>query len=243
MRSERVQPSERQQDIWKIIENDRQTFLTWNKLAKKSKELRLDLSPQAIRYLIPPRVFELAENPEDIHVRILHHQKKKLNFFIVEQKSQPLTFAEKHVEIHLKGSTYTRSQKNHFLLEGDTEKKDVLKPHDFIFNRLQMLREGNAIIIDQYMDRPQLHGKGIAASFYQRLQAAVTVAGFHYILGYNNPNNINFFTEKLKRTPLSELPSETLNKEHILFDKYKKYPFKADRVTVTILQPKNQSTA
>lgn len=54
--------------------------------------------------------------------------------------------------------------------------------------------------------------KGIGTEFYQQLREVAKIMGFRYITGVNDSVNIDFFTRKLGRVPLSKVNGKFIEK-------------------------------
>jgi len=63
------------------------------------------------------------------------------------------------------------------------------------------------LMVHRYEDQAILHGNGIATAFYGRLDVIAGRMGVNYILGANKASNIDFFTRKLGRERVIDLPS------------------------------------
>lgn len=203
-------PEAQSDQIATIIKRDNEMFEKWLRRTKRDRKTngpRLDLDHNAARYLIPPRLFELAEDPSKVTVRLVTHQRKKLHLFVVEQKREPLTDMRYLDKI---GNPPNSVDPLHYKFAMDL-KNGYLQPNDFIFYRLHLsIQKDNDqdpyLCEDQYDDRTTMHGKGIGTAAHKRLYAAATQLGFRYVKTRNNIDNLSFFTDKLGKIPLIDLP-------------------------------------
>lgn len=58
----------------------------------------------------------------------------------------------------------------------------------------------------------EMTGQGVTMEFYERLERLLKAIGFDYIVGENNPDNVTYFIEKLRRQLLHLLSEDEQTK-------------------------------
>lgn len=193
--------TERSARIARIVERDTQAFRDWKETGDNS--LSLDLPADVAQYLIPPRLLELAEDPTAVSVKVddAFTDPGNISLFIVERRP---------------GTDNFQAAVDAGLIDDDTVESGVLEPEDYVHNTVAMERHGpndDAYLhVFGYVDREENRGKGVATSFYARLREFARESGFTAVTGEGNGRNVGYFTEKLGRTRLTDLPPEEQQK-------------------------------
>jgi hypothetical protein len=202
MDSEQPQFNESEQRAILIKEigiRDTAAFFEWADLHEGDS--RLDLPLEALRYLIPPRIFEFAHSPEAVTIRVAQQDRGEVSFYVVEEQ------------------TSSNTQKPEDANWGHWESREevvsgIVKPDDFIFTKVDLERINGGwdtdLFVKSYDDRGELVGQGIATSFYTRLAEFAAEMDFHSITGQNTEQNVGFFLS-IGRDRLTELNPSTQN--------------------------------
>lgn len=204
-----------------LEQKNREAFEAW--VEENKGKPRLSLTSEAARYLIPRRLLELVDNPEELEVKLGQScDTGLLDASIVRRSEKPIT----NVENILKREKlrYQLAAKNridllsplppgedefHHTLSEKYESGD-LDEKDFVYLDLYMSKLGKQELnVTTYSDREELQGKGIAISFYTRLREVASRIGFRYITGEQHSERpLNFFINKLGRVRLPDAPPD-----------------------------------
>lgn len=214
-----TQYPERRQLIDQIVKNDSEVFHEW--VADSENAQRLDMPHEALRYvLIPPRILEIVEDPTKVDVINFYNTDDCIKAAVFVPTSHLVTnkdhledylyLLSKHhsktsADISLEPERPSDVDKFHayYSWEGYDEKFELT---DFITNEICLSAIFDQILnVDSYDDQEELRYQGVARSWYTRLHDATKKMGFRFITGYNNPQNIKMFTQKLGRIPLDQI--------------------------------------
>lgn len=207
-----------------------------------------DLDNETARVFIPRRLMELAENPEMLKVFVTreYHDPKKpfplrdsLVILIYETLPRMLSDPTKFRE-------YMERRKAEKVSILPNTQADVPEGIDYqhvyhareidagllTFNDKAFLQYYANVYVDapnvfetrNLNDRPELHRRGIGASFYERLEAVLRHMGFKYITGDVVSSHRAFFGKT--RRNLSDLSAEELRKMPLLYQKHGFAPYK-----------------
>lgn len=211
---------EKQQWIQDLIAKDRAAFDEWTANPKNAP--RLDMPHNAMRYfLIPSKLLEIVADPSKVDVKILTNFPERISSVVYVQKDEPVTNLESL-------NRYVQAM-NEFKKRGDSKNMpfpkippdvDYLHAHfarmghgnkfdfkEFIINEMNLSSFSRDILhVDSYDNRNEFNNRGIATSFYNRLHESAKKMHYRYITGFNNPDNVTFFTNKLGRVPLDQIP-------------------------------------
>lgn len=205
--------------IRSIIERDTAAFRDWKETEDNS--LSLDLPADVAQYLIPPRLLELAEDPTAVSVKVDDDftGSGNISFFIVETRP---------------GTDNLQEAVDAGLIDDDTIESGVLEPEDYVHNTVAMKRygpDGDAYLhVFGFADREENRGQGVATSFYTRLREFARESGFTAVTGEGNERNVGYFTEKLGRARLTDLPPGEQRKYAASVDDSAEY-FTVDKLT------------
>ena len=217
-------------EVGRIVEQDHQAFYDW--VRNPSNKRSLALPHTTLRYFIPPRLYNLAadpnfnllDDPGNIDVTISVSQAEALEFFILERKPNPLSDPnllenyQRRLMLYARGILRSPPE-----LPGDIDRlhnthyeaiqQGIISVNDYITHFIHLeKRAPNELHVISYNDREELRGQGIAVSFYlERLHESAREMGFRYITGEHtvaeDPQRlIDFFTKRVGRILLSDLP-------------------------------------
>lgn len=62
--------------------------------------------------------------------------------------------------------------------------------------------------VSNFYTSDEIRGQGVTTEFYERLERLLKAIGFEYIIGENNPDNVTYFIEKLRRQLLHVLSED-----------------------------------
>ncbi len=221
-------------EISKIIETDKKAFNEW--AADPQSRGRLDIPEPALRYiLIPSRVFELVDDPNNIRLVTVASYPNEVNKLVVEHKTLPVSNKDalkkysEEKEKFLKTERAKMGNPSIFFppkTGGPAFPSDVDRYHqtylrlveaeafgldDYYINRVNLrIPETNpeVIRVADYRIREELRKQGIGSSFYTRLRECAKELGFRFLTGNNWENNITYFRDKLGRATLDQVKPE-----------------------------------
>lgn len=247
---------EKEELIQQIRESDRLIFETW--AAQPGNNLRLDIPPDALRILIPQRVFELSEDPSAVAILPYLEDTALLRAVVYERRKYPISNAESlnayvnEFNALNEGkskddrSVFPRSPEDvdeYHILFKNLISQGKLTVNDYITNFITLDTKFygeddvplDVLEVGEYEDRGKLRGKGIATSFYTQLRNTAKQLGYRAIMGQNNARNVTYFTEKLGRMTLDHLPEQN---RKLLHSDSSSIP--ASRVTIDFLYPEDK---
>lgn len=186
---------ERSQQIDKILTSKRADFKAWQKINKVRQTVKI---PEGITdVFIPRRVLELARNPDLVKTLLKESRPNYLGIFVYEHCEQPLTDEnawKKWREDHPRGllainNPYTTTDAPvgidyqhirywQFLELGKLDFNDKI-----YLNYMLTIPEGfpHVVTTVNLYDRPELHGQGIGASLYERVESILKDLEFKYL--------------------------------------------------------------
>lgn len=251
---------EREEQIRSIIAKDRQAYTNW--LEANPEQPRLDLTPEASRYLIPDRLYSLTDNPNDIQIRTSYSTPNSLGIFVVEKMPTPITDA---ASFKMYRQAIAQAINSSDALPRPDVPLDVDPKHDLYRDALHRagvsfndkiilglwlnLIGNDEIFVRSYDDRPGYRKKGVANSFYNRLREVGRSMNTRYIVGNNfegrngEPGSIDYFVTQQGRVRFSELTGKYRDafwKRHRSEDFT---PSSADFWTIDFLDPNERVAA
>jgi hypothetical protein len=202
-------------------------FSTWLEGQKALPDFNLPtliIPPDARLALIPPKVYELANNPDNVEIIVSQQEKgdnfESLQLMVVERNvAQPLTNSEvwnkwqeeKQAIAQKPGliKLYPPAPEGIDRLHAEFSKfieKGTLTLSDRVLFEIN-LRLDNLAPQSLYVSHfDGEKGSGIGGEFYLELLPKLAKdLGFRFITGSNNQQNISFFTEKLGRKRATEI--------------------------------------
>lgn len=221
--------------IPKIIEADKRVFDEW--AADPQSRGRLDMPEPVLRYvLIPPRIFELADDPNNIRLVVIVSKAAEIDGLVIEHKKPPVSNRDslkkylEDKEKFLKAERARMGNPRIFFppeIGGPVLPSDVDRYHetylklveagefgldDYYINRANLrISKINpeVIYVGDYRIRDELRKQGIGSSFYTRLRECAKQLGFRFLTGNNwENNNITYFRDKLGRSTLDQIKLE-----------------------------------
>lgn len=203
--------SEKEALIEAKIASDKAVYDEW--ISNPNNKGRLDMPVEAVRYLAVPReMYAVADSVDGVQLALVNHKKDKLEVIVYERKNQPLGNREAlqklldgeitHNEAEAQGVDPQHLNFDMELGEG------TITPEDYVFTGFDLeVPSKNQILVNTYLDRKALRGKGIARGFYNNLRTIGVEGGFRFILGVNvnHETNLDFFKKKLGRVSLNQI--------------------------------------
>jgi hypothetical protein len=253
--SKQIDP-EKEAAIKQIRDNDRLAFETW--VTQPDNKLRLDIPHEALRILIPQRIFELSEDPINVDIVSYLEGRWLQRAIIFERRKIPLsdreslkTFISEFIKLNEGGDGHRNplypqipEDIDAYHIEfRDLINEGALSVNDYITNFFTLDNKFygeeevplETLVVGEYEDRAELRGKGVATSFYTQLRDVAKQLGYRAIMGSNNEQNISYFTGKLGRLTLDQLPDQNRK----LFQSVNSR-IPADRVTIDFLYPEDK---
>lgn len=207
-----------------IIAFNWERFKKWRDHTQTSRTLEM---PESVgQVFIPQRVLALSSDPNRVRTVFRENGPNNLGIYICERLEQPITDNSKY-----EAWKRENAMKQVIVFEG-SHLDDVLKSPpgiDYFHMDAQGLVDSGRITFKDkiiigysvdvekgyphvvhsrsYSDRPELRGRGIGTSFYQRLEYALKELGFEYLTGIIWSRHPRFFQKT--RSDYTELPRET----------------------------------
>lgn len=154
-----------------------------------------NIPEDVLQAFIPRKIYERSRDPKNVKIKKFGSPPDTLDMMIYEQP-------------------YPRKVKN----KGsygmvDSYKKDV-GANARVYNTVELNVSSNKKVaeVSLYDDNSGTRGEGLSYQFYKNMEKCLKELGFRYIVGLNNEKNIDFFTRKLGRVLVKDLPIEEFNK-------------------------------
>lgn len=194
---------------------------SWNEVIPREKGLLPPYSSQALKYFIPLPVYEAAKDPQNVRVVVSREHQFGSEFLVAEDRGVDLTDPEAmsaykesinkrdHLKLPLVDLRLPEGiDPMHWELLG--EMPDGMSLRDYIFFTADLVhrKRNGALHVVSYDTRKELEGRGIATGFYGQLREFAKMRGYRFITGNNSEDNIAFFTSKLGRARLVDLPTD-----------------------------------
>lgn len=224
--------------------NSWQRFIDWNTANGVKGSLSI---PQEIASVyIPPRIFELTQNPDKVDILLTDDSAHKLGFIIFESMDEPITDktvldrwienGERRPETRKssyddtwtpRGVDYMHARYSYLLGTGQLTAKDFI-----YMQHIMKVLSPSVVYNVNHFDRVEMRRLGIGTSFYDRLNDILKELGFKYNVGQLASPNPSFFNER--RIRLDKLPKNLRGEfPESLWQMHRKFP--NNPITVTIL--------
>lgn len=223
------------QQIEAVFSSNWKAFEMWQGQSHAARTL--DMSQVAAQALIPRRILELSEGPNNVHALLTESSPNSIGVLIFERLPRALTdpkrfnkWTEEHKtqkvimlpssqEDSPEGVDYKHIRHKSLLESGELTIKDRV----FIYYVANIPDSRPGVVFTKYYgDRKELQRKGIASSFYERLEMVLRQLEFKYLIGDIVSSHPQFFERQ--RIRYSELPDviknelpEDLNNSHAEF--------------------------
>lgn len=209
--------------IDEIVAKDKKAFDQW--VVNPDNQRRLDIPKEALRYLlIPRRILELAEDPNNVDVAIIQNLPLALDALVIEKISNPVSNPESF-------NTYVTEKRNHQRSSGsavpvpvDVDSfhashvniiaMGVIGLNDYVTNYIALSNTTSPedLYVSDYQDREEIQGKGVATSFYSRLREVAKSLGFRFITGMNLEEKARNFFIRSGRFSLNQIKTRLRGK-------------------------------
>lgn len=228
--------------IDKIIAQDKKAFEQWS--SNPDNQRRLDMPKEVLRYFIPKKILELAEDPEKVDVVLIDTEKNpdSLTALIIERKhnsiSDPDSFDAynrdvRELEIQ-RANQRAASGKRISVPSGRTNipmppdvdnfhathlnmvSQGFIRLNDYVFLNITLSNKVSPKLlnVENYQDREENRGKKVAPSFYDRLREISKSLGFRFIVGWNLADKAREFFIKMGRSSLAQIKPEFRGEFH-----------------------------
>ncbi len=243
--------NDKKTEVERIVDSDRVAFEDWYKDPQHAQSFA-DAPHAAMRYILVPKVFlELSNDPEAVNAVIIDQTAKRLNGIVVEHKLQPVSNSESYEQYNMLLEQKRKNTPNdeifippdgpddidpEHLLYNSFVEQGLIDFNDYVANVITLdVNENGCLYVGTYHDREELRGKGVAKSFYKRLQDVARKMGFRYITGNNDTRNLSFFTGTLGRSLIKDIKPEYW---HLFMSTQQRAP--SDTDTIDFLYPEDK---
>ncbi len=187
--SSMFQKKNKKEIIQAIREGDEKAFTRW--VSHPKYQTSFFLSLKALRYLlIPPRLFEIVDDPTGIGISIYRANEYTLDATVYYARPFPLIRSLQPLFPHTRLSIIY-----------DTLLEITLNNH-------QNDHGLKKLFVNEYEDTERYRHKRIGTSFFQQLHHCAKLMGFRCIYAYPAPGTMSFYTEKLQWLRLGKLRPE-----------------------------------
>lgn len=189
-----------------------------------------NLPQDAAQVFIPGRILEFSENPNNVHASLRERSSHLLDLLIFERLDRALTDPERFnrfIEEHKKEKISPGSQEEspegvdykHIRHQSLLESGELTFNDRIFINYSAYIPDGysGVAFTRYYSDRKELQRKGIASSFYERLETVLSRLEFKYLVGNIVSSHPEFFEKnrisysKLPKAVKKELPLDLRN--------------------------------
>jgi hypothetical protein len=177
-----------------------------------------------LNYLIPRRLLISVQDPESVGISIIKNDGIDTRFLILEHHDSPVTNAESmnrfkqdmrayrqalHAGQHPTPLSFPEDVDPPHLEYPDEIKAGFITLNDrFLLEAYFSRLSSDHTHVTSYGDREELRMQGIATEFAHKLANLSRKLGGKYITGENFDSNVGFFTDKLGRSRLNDMPQD-----------------------------------